>query len=148
MFHNRRPLHVLILASIGLSLIIQQIVGIQPVFSQSPALPFVSYPLIGLVENQMTYYNLSVPVDAGSPRLIGHYNVPSGLDIEVAVVDMEECPQESCVFLYHAVNRTSDNIDVALTPGKTYRLAFLGQGSFAGERIVEVDFHVQYVQYD
>ena len=116
----------------------------QSVLSQSQTLPIVSDGLIALVEHQMTYYNFSVPEDAVIPRLIGYYNVPSGLDIEVAVLDMEECAQDSYISVYYAINRTSGDVDVSLTPSKTYHLGFLSPESFAGERIVEVDFYVQY----
>jgi hypothetical protein len=48
-------------------------------------LEIASDDLIAPLGNNLTHYDFTVPEDAVNPRLIGHYNVASGLDLEVAV---------------------------------------------------------------
>jgi hypothetical protein len=43
--------------------------------------------LIAPIGGMTTYYDFSVPEVAVNPRLIGHYEVLSGLDINVDVTD-------------------------------------------------------------
>jgi hypothetical protein len=80
--------------------------------------------------------------------LIGTYEVISGLDIDVTVLDQEGCPAPEnafdCISVYSASNRNSGDVDVALTPGKTYYLEFHNPGFLAGERTTQVDFYVHY----
>jgi hypothetical protein len=96
----------------------------------------------------ITWYTFSVLEEAVNPRLIGHYEVISGLDIDVTVLDQEGCPTPEnafeCIPVYSAPKRDRGDVDVALTPGKSYYLEFGNPGFLAGERTTEVDFHVQY----
>ena len=66
----------------------------------------------------ITHYTFSVPEDAVSPRLIGHYNVLSGYGIDVNVLNQEGCPSplspEKCISIYSAPNRDSGDVDVPL----------------------------------
>jgi hypothetical protein len=80
--------------------------------------------------------------------LIGHYEVISGLDIDVTVLDQEGCSDpltpDNCISVYSASNRNRGDVDVAITPGKTYYLEFYNPGFLASERTTQVDFYVQY----
>lgn len=152
MFHNRRPLAVLLLASVSITLIIQQITGLQTVLSQSQTLKVASDDLVAPIGDRVSRHTFTVPEGAVNPRLIGTYEVISGLDIDVDVRDKETCPSDiehegtvDCVSVYSAPSRDSGDVDVALTPGKTYILEFFNPGGyFAGERTTKIDFHVQY----
>jgi hypothetical protein len=79
--------------------------------------------------------------------LIGHYEVLSGLDKDVTVLDQEGCPDplspDDSISVYSAPNRDRRDVDVALTPGKSYYLEFHNPGFLAGERTTELDFYVQ-----
>jgi hypothetical protein len=120
----------------------------QTVLSQSQILEVASDDLVAPIGGAVSYYTFSVPEEAVNPRLIGHYEVISGLDIDVTVLDEEGCPSPlsafDCISVYSASNRDSGDVDVALTPGKTYYLEFSNRGFLAGERTTQVDFHVQY----
>ena len=120
----------------------------QTVSSQSQTLEVASDGLIAPTEGVTTYYTFTVPEEAVNPRLIGHYEVISGLDMDVTVLGEEGCPSSlsvfDCISVYSASNRDSGDVDVALTPGKTYYLEFHNPGFLAGERTTQVDFHVQY----
>ena len=94
-------------------------------------LPFFVYsthPIGGA----LSWYTFTVPEEAVNPRLIGTYELISGLDIDVTVLDQEGCPTPEnafeCISVYSVSNRDSGDVDVALTPGKTYYLEFHNPG--------------------
>jgi hypothetical protein len=111
--------------------------------SQSQTLEVASEDLIAPIGNNLIHYDFTVPEDAVNPRLIGHYNVASGLNLEVAVIE-QPCSQDSCISVYYSPHSAKDDVDISLTPGKSYTLGFLNPVSGAGERTTQVDFYVQY----
>jgi hypothetical protein len=119
----------------------------QIVLSQSQTLEVASDDLVAPIGGALSWYTFTVPEEAVNPRLIGTYEVISGLDIDVTVLDQEGCPAPEnafdCISVYSASNRDSGDVDVALTPGKTYYLEFHNPGFLAGERTTQVDFHVR-----
>ena len=120
----------------------------QTVFSQSQILEVAANDLIAPIGGMVTWYTFSVPEEAVNPRLVGHYEVISGLDIDITVLEQVGCPAPEnafdCISIYSASGRDSGDVDVALAPGKTYYLEFKNPGLFAGERTTQVDFNVQY----
>jgi hypothetical protein len=120
----------------------------QTVLSQSQTLEVASDDLVAPIGGALSWYTFTVPEEAVNPRLIGTYEVISGLDIDVTVLDQEGCPAPEnafdCISVYSASNRNSGDVDVALTPGKTYYLEFHNPGFLAGERTTQVDFYVHY----
>lgn len=116
----------------------------QTVLSQSQTLEVASDDLVAPIGGALSWYTFTVPEEAVNPRLIGTYELISGLDIDVTVLDQEGCPAPEnafeCISVYSVSNRDSGDVDVALTPGKTYYLEFHNPG----ERTTQVDFHVQY----
>jgi hypothetical protein len=120
----------------------------QTVFSQSQILEVAVDDLIAPIGGMVSWYTFSVPEEAVNPRLVGHYEVLNGLDIDVTVLDQEGCPAPEnafeCISIYSAPGRDSGDVDVALTPGKTYYLEFHNPGFLAGERTTQVDFDVVY----
>jgi hypothetical protein len=61
------------------------------VLSQSQILDVASDELIAPIGEMVHWYTFSVPEEAVNPRLIGRYEVLSGLDIDVTVLDQEGC---------------------------------------------------------
>ena len=104
--------------------------------------------MVAPIGGAVTWYTFTVPEEETNPRLIGHYEVLSGLDIDVTVLEQEGCPAPEnsfeCISIYSASNRDSGDVDVALTSGKAYYLEFHNPGFLAGERTTKVDFHVEY----
>ena len=94
-------------------------------------------------------YTFSVHEEALNPRLVGHYEVLSGQNIEVNVYDKETCPSNvesvgvvDCTSVYLARNRDRGDVD-----SKTYDLMFCNPDYGAGERTIRVqDFYVRYDQ--
>jgi hypothetical protein len=102
---------------------------------------------ITTVGGETTYYELTVPEDAVNPRLVGNYQVADGDTIEVTVLDQEGCPTPlspfDCTSVYSAPNRDRGDVDVPLTPGKTYYLEFHNDEPFSS-KTTTVDFHIEY----
>jgi hypothetical protein len=94
----------------------------------------------------VTYYTFS-PGDAGNPRLIGHYEVVGGQTMNVYVLDQEGCPSPlsafECTSIYSTPNQNRGNLDVDLTPGKTYYLEFHND-TLLFPKTTNVDFYVHY----
>jgi hypothetical protein len=61
-------------------------------------------------------YTLSLPEEAVNPRLIGHYEVIRGQDIDVTVLDQGGCPAAEnafeCISVYSASNRDRGDVDL------------------------------------
>jgi hypothetical protein len=94
---------------------------------------------------EVKYYTFSVPGDAVNPRLIGQYQVNDGQTIKVNILDQEGCPSPlsafDCTSIYTTPNRDRGNVDVSLTPGKTYYLEFNNDEWFTS-KTTHVDFHI------
>jgi hypothetical protein len=120
----------------------------QSVFSQSQTLEVASDDLVAPIGGALSWYTFTVPEEAVNPRLIGTYEIISGLEIDVTVLDQEGCPAPEnafeCISIYSSPGRDSGDVDVALTPGKIYYLEFHNPGFLAGERTTQVDFNVLY----
>lgn len=68
-----------------------------------------SNDLIAPVGGMISTYTFSVPYEAVNPRLVGRYDVLSGLNINVEVLEQEGCPIPSfeCIAIYsHPVEST------------------------------------------
>ena len=75
----------------------------QTVLSQSQTLEVASDDLVAPIGGALSSYAFTVPEEAVNPRLIGTYEVISGLDIDLTVLDQEGCPAPKThliVFLY------------------------------------------------
>ena len=83
----------------------------QTVFSQSQVLEVAANDLIAPIGGMVTWYTFSVPEEAVNPRLVGHYEVISGLDIGVTVLEQVGCPAPEnafdCISIYSASGRDS-----------------------------------------
>lgn len=141
-------LSLFLIGLVVFSLLSITVLSTQTILSQSQILEVASDDLVAPIGGAVSWYTFSVPEEAVNPRLIGQYEVLSGLNIDVTVLDQEGCraPENSfeCISVYSAPNRDHGDVDVALTPGKTYYLEFHNPGFLAGERTTQVDFYVQY----
>jgi hypothetical protein len=103
---------------------------------------------IAPIGGAITYYAFSVPEEAVDPRLIGQYEVLNGQTIKVDVLDQEGCPTPlspfECISIYSPPSRDRGNVDVSLTPGKTYYLEFKNDGFLSGGKTSYVEFYVQF----
>jgi hypothetical protein len=97
---------------------------------------------------EVTFCTFSVPEEAVNPRLVGQYQVRNGHTIDVTVLDQEGCPTPlnpfECISAYSTPGRDRGDVDVSLTPGKTYYLVFYNDGFLSGGRTTHVDFYVHY----
>jgi hypothetical protein len=102
---------------------------------------------ITTVGGETTYYELTVPDGAVNPRLVGNYLVQNGDTIEVIVLDQEGCPTPlspfDCTSVYSAPPQDRGDVNVPLTPGKTYYLEFHNDEAFSS-KTTNVDFHMEY----
>jgi hypothetical protein len=94
----------------------------------------------------VAHYTFS-PGDAGDPRLIGHYEVVGAQTMNVYVLFQEGCPSPlsafECTSIYSTPNQNRGNVDVDLTPGRTYYLEFYND-SLLFPKTTNVDFYVHY----
>lgn len=122
---------VVIGATTILGMVFGFITGTTPSQSNPQILEVVSDGFVAPIGGMIMYYTFSVPEEAVNPRLIGQYEVLSGLDMDVTVLDQDGCDPvnpQNCISVYSASNRDRGEVDVAATPGKTYYLEFHNPG--------------------
>ena len=99
------------------------------------------------VGGAVTYYTFIIPEAASNPRLVGHYEVADGQTIRVKVLEQEGCPSplssSACISIYSTPNKDRGDVNIGLTPGKTYYLEFLNDG-FELPKTTQVNFKIEY----
>lgn len=96
---------------------------------------------------EITYYTFPVPGEAVNPRLVGNYQVQDGATMKVNILDQEGCSTPlspfDCTSIYSTPDRDRGDMNVALTPGKTYYLEFSNESWFSS-KTTNVNIHLEY----